>query len=79
MIKIGIYGKVLIFWDELKKDYILEKVVLISFFARFYIKTKTMKEFVNTIYKSGFDSFSFSKIKNYYWRISSNNMGDLKS
>ena len=65
--------------DELK-DYIIRKSSVNFIFAKFYIKTKNNEEFVNTIYKSGFDSFSFSKNKKIIIGvISSNNMGDLKS
>ena len=65
--------------DELK-DYIIRKSSVNFIFAKFYIKTKNNEDFVNTIYKSGFDSFSFSKNKKIIIGvISSNNMGDLKS
>ena len=65
--------------DELK-DYINRKNSENFIFAKFYIKTKNNEEFINTIHKSGFESFSFSQNKKIIIGvISSNNMGDLKS
>lgn len=65
--------------DELK-EYISRKSSENFIFAKFYIKTKNNEEFINTIYKSGFDSFSFSQNKKIIIGvISSDNMGDLKS
>ena len=62
------------------KDYINRKNSENFIFAKFYIKTKNNEEFINTIHKSGFESFSFSQNKKIIIGvISSNNMGDLKS
>ena len=65
--------------DELK-DYINRKNSENFIFAKFYIKTKNNEEFINTIHKSGFESFSFSQNKKIIIGvISSNNMFELKT
>lgn len=65
--------------DELK-DYINRKNSENFIFAKFYIKTKNNEEFINTIHKSGFESFSFSQNKKIIIGvISLNNMFELKT
>ncbi len=62
------------------KDYVNRKNSENFIFAKFYIKTKNNEEFINTIHKSGFESFSFSQNKKIIIGvISSNNMFELKT